>query len=125
MYYAYLRVSTNKQTTDQQRFEILNYADAHKLTIDYWIDETASGTMKIGERKFSQVLAVMNRHDVLIVTELSRLGRSLMEVMSILYTLMEREITVQSSKKAIPWGTTSTPRYWPLHLVCPPKLSER
>lgn len=104
MYYAYLRVSTDKQTTDQQRFEILKYANTHKLTIDHWIEETASGIIKMSERRLGQALALMQSHDVLVVTELSRLGRSLMEVMSILHTLMEREITVQSLKEGYTLG---------------------
>lgn len=87
MHYAYLRVSTDKQTTEQQRFEILKYADAQKLTINHWIEETVSGTTTVGERKLGHLLATMQPHDVLLVTELSRLGRSLMEVMSILHGL--------------------------------------
>jgi putative DNA-invertase from lambdoid prophage Rac len=106
MHYAYLRVSTDKQTTEQQRFEILKYADAQKLTIDSWIEETVSGTAKVGERKLGQLLATMQAHDVLLVTELSRLGRSLMEVMSILHQLMEREVTVYAIKEGYTLGNT-------------------
>jgi DNA invertase Pin-like site-specific DNA recombinase len=104
MRYAYIRVSTDKQTTDTQRFEILKYADAHKLSIDQWIEETVSGTKKVQERKLGQQLPLLQAQDVLIVTEISRLGRSLMEVMSLLHQLMEREVTVYTIKEGYTLG---------------------
>lgn len=104
MYYAYLRVSTDKQTTEQQRFEILKYADAQKLTIDHWIEETVSGRVAVRERKLGHVLTTMQPHDLLVVTELSRLGRSLMEVMSVLHALMERGIVVHAIKEGYTLG---------------------
>ena len=106
MHYAYLRVSTDKQTTEQQRFEILKYADAQKLTIDHWIEETVSGTTKVSERKLGRLLTTMQAQDVLLVTELSRLGRSLMEVMSVLHGLMEQEVTVYAIKEGYTLGNT-------------------
>lgn len=105
-YYAYLRVSTDKQTTEQQRFEILKYADAQKITINYWIEETVSGAAKVRERKLSELLGTIQPHDMLIVTELSRLGRSLMEVMSILHSLMEQDVTVYAIKEGYTLGNT-------------------
>jgi hypothetical protein len=47
MIYGYIRVSTDKQTTDNQRFEILKYADEKKLAIDEWIEETVSSTRRL------------------------------------------------------------------------------
>src|SRR6266699_3706482 len=85
MIYVYIRVSTDKQTTENQRFEILKYADEKKLPIDTWIEETISATKKLSHRKLGALLAAMQPEDVLLVTELSRLGRSLLEVMSILH----------------------------------------
>jgi putative DNA-invertase from lambdoid prophage Rac len=105
-HYAYLRVSTDKQTTEQQRFEILKYADAHKLIIDQWIEETASGTTPIHQRQLGQLLTTLQPTDVLLVTELSRLGRSLMEIMSLLHTLMEHEVTVYAIKEGYTLGNT-------------------
>ena len=104
MHYAYIRVSTDKQTTDTQRFEILKYADAHKLSIDQWIVETISGTKKIEERKLGQLLPTLQAHDVLIVTEISRLGRSLLEVMSLLHQLLERDVTICTIKEGYTLG---------------------
>ncbi len=104
MHYAYIRVSTDKQTTETQRFEILKFADAHKLAIDQWIEETVSGTKKVQERKLGHLLPTLQPQDVLIVTEISRLGRSLMEVMSFLHLLMEREVTVYTIKEGYTLG---------------------
>jgi len=104
MRYAYIRVSTDKQTTETQRFEILKFADQHKLAIDQWIEETVSGTRKVQDRKLGRLLPTLQAQDVLIVTEISRLGRSLMEVMSLLHTLMEREVTVYAIKEGYTLG---------------------
>ncbi|HSH80672.1 MAG TPA: master DNA invertase Mpi family serine-type recombinase [Herpetosiphonaceae bacterium] len=104
MHYAYIRVSTDKQTTETQRFEILKFADAHKLAIDQWIEETVSGTKKVQERKLGQLVPTLRAQDVLIVTEISRLGRSLMEVMSLLHRLMEQEVTVYTIKEGYTLG---------------------
>jgi DNA invertase Pin-like site-specific DNA recombinase len=99
MIYGYIRVSTDKQTTDNQRFEILKYADEKKLTIDEWIEETVSATRRLSDRKLGTLLTRMQKNDILIVSELSRLGRSLMEVMSILHTLMEKNVKVFTTKE--------------------------
>ncbi len=79
MIYAYLRVSSDKQSVENQRYEILKYADAKKLSIDTWIEETVSGTKKVEQRKLGPYLNRMQAADLLIVSELSRLGRNLME----------------------------------------------
>jgi DNA invertase Pin-like site-specific DNA recombinase len=104
MIYGYIRVSTDKQTTENQRFEILKYADAKKLPIDTWIEETISATKKLSHRKLGALLAAMQPEDILLVTELSRLGRSLLEVMSILHTLMEKEVKVFTTKERYELG---------------------
>lgn len=99
MIYGYIRVSTDKQTTDNQRFEILKYADEKKLSIDAWIEETVSSTRKLSQRKLGALITEMKKDDILLVSELSRLGRSLMEVMSILHTLMEKNVKVFTTKE--------------------------
>ena len=75
MIYGYIRVSTDKQTTDNQRFEILKYADEKKLSIDEWIEETVSSTRRLSDRKLGALLTRMQKNDILIVSELSRLGQ--------------------------------------------------
>ena len=104
MTYAYIRVSTDKQTTENQRYEILKYASEKKCSIDRWIEETISATKHLSHRRLGQLLEDMQEGDILIVTELSRLGRSLMEVMSILHTLMEKEVKVLTTKERYEFG---------------------
>ncbi len=104
MIYAYIRVSTDKQTTENQHFELLQFADEKKLAIDSWVDETISATKSLTDRKLGLLLAEMKKDDVLIVTELSRLGRSLMEVMSILHALMEKQAKVLTTKERYELG---------------------
>jgi putative DNA-invertase from lambdoid prophage Rac len=104
MIYGYIRVSMDRQTTGNQRFEILKFADEEKLRVDRWIEETISATKKLSHRKLGLLLTTMQPDDVLIVTELSRLGRSLMEVMSILHTLMEKEVKVFTTKERYELG---------------------
>lgn len=69
------------------------------MPIDEWIEETISGTKKVSERELGKLLAKMQKGDILIVTELSRLGRNLMQIMSILHTCMEKEIMVFTIKE--------------------------
>jgi DNA invertase Pin-like site-specific DNA recombinase len=104
MIYGYIRVSTDKQTTDNQRFEILKFASEKKLPVDKWIEETISATKKLPERKLGELINRMHEEDILIVSELSRLGRSLLEVMSILHTLMEKEVKVFTTKERYELG---------------------
>lgn len=106
MIYGYLRVSTDKQSTENQRFEILKFADERRLQIDHWVEETISATKPLAERQLGQLLAQLQPDDVLIVTELSRLGRSLLEVMSILHQLMETEAKVFTTKERYELGNT-------------------
>src|SRR5947208_14612334 len=104
MIYGYIRVSTDKQTTQNQRFEILKFADEKKLSIDRWIEETISSTKKLSDRKLGALIERMREEDILIVSELSRLGRSLLEVMSILHTLMEKNVKVFTTKERYELG---------------------
>ena len=104
MIYGYIRVSTDKQTTENQRFEILKFAHEKKLSIDRWIEETVSSTRKLSDRKLGALLERMHEDDILIVSELSRLGRSLLEVMSILHTLMEKDVKVFTTKERYELG---------------------
>ncbi len=104
MIYAYIRVSSDKQTTENQRYEILKFADEKKITIDRWIEETVSGTKKVTDRKLGEVIETLSNHDTLIATELSRFGRSLMEVMSILHELMNNKVKVLTTKERYELG---------------------
>ena len=104
MIYGYIRVSTDKQTTENQRFAILKFTDEKKQRIDTWIEETISATKNLESRKLGQLIQTMKKGDVLIVAELSRLGRSLMEVMSILHNLMQKDVKVFTVKERYELG---------------------
>lgn len=99
MIYGYIRVSSDKQTTENQHFEIHNYSILKEMPIDEWIEETISATKHLSDRKFGALLTKMQKGDILIVTELSRLGRNLMQIMSILHTCMEKDIMVFTIKE--------------------------
>ena len=106
MIYGYIRVSTDKRTTENQRFEILKFADEKRLHIDQWVEETISATNRLDDRQLGRLLDRLGPDDILIVTELSRLGRSLLEVMSILHRIMELEAKVFTTKERYALGNT-------------------
>lgn len=104
MIYGYIRVSTDKQTTENQRFEIENFAAEKNILIEEWIEETISGTKNLNDRKFGALLQRIDKDDILIVTELSRMGRNLMQIMSILHTCMEKQAKVFCIKERYELG---------------------
>lgn len=104
MNYGYIRVSTERQTTENQKFEIKNYAREKGIIIDEWIEETISATKKLDQRKFGQLLHKMKKGDMLVVSELSRMGRNLMQIMKILHDCMEKDIQVFTIKERYELG---------------------
>ena len=98
MIYGYIRVSTDKQTVENQRYEIEKYCKERELVIYSWIEETISGTKKIDERKLGKLLSKVKKGDIIICAELSRLGRNMFMIMSILNYCMENEIKVWTIK---------------------------
>ena len=96
---AYLRVSTDKQTIENQRSEIRRFANTRNLDIDKWVEETVSGKVRDTNRKLGGTLKRLKKGDTLIVSELSRLSRTLLDIMSIMRTLLERGITLYSVKE--------------------------
>lgn len=98
MVYGYIRVSTDRQTVENQRFEIKNFCKREAVNIDCWIEETISGTKDIDKRKLGELLCKLQKGDVLICSELSRLGRNLLMIMGILNECMNRDIQVWTIK---------------------------
>lgn len=98
MIYGYIRVSTDRQTVENQRFEINQFCDKNVMVVDKWIEETISGIKTIQERKLGKLLKKMKRDDILICSELSRLGRNLLMIMGILNECMSRDIQVWTIK---------------------------
>lgn len=98
MIYGYIRVSTDKQTVENQRYEIQKYCDARSLAVDRWIEETVSGTKAYRHRTLGTAIKRMTSRDTLICTELSRLGRSLFMIMEILSKCLEKGCRVYTIK---------------------------
>jgi len=98
MIYGYIRVSTDKQTVDNQRFEIERFSTKNNLKIDEWIEETISGNKTPDKRLLGSLLEEVKSGDLIICTELSRLGRSLFMIMSILNQLMLNEVRIWTIK---------------------------
>ncbi|MBO5038143.1 MAG: master DNA invertase Mpi family serine-type recombinase [Alphaproteobacteria bacterium] len=105
MIYGYIRVSTDKQTTENQRFEIKAYAFNNKMIIEKWIMETISATKELEKRKLGKLLKKLKDGDILIASELSRLGRNLLQVMSILHYCMSNGVQVWTIKDNYRLGT--------------------
>lgn len=115
MTYRYIRVSTDKQTVENQRFEINHFCDKNVLVIDKWIEETISGAKSVQDRKLGKLLKRMKKGDVLICSELSRLGRNLLMIMGILNECMNRDDvyripTVQSYAHSNPFSPCKQPK---------------
>ena len=98
MIYGYIRVSSDKQSTENQAFEIIRFAESNHIKIDEWIKEKISSRAELNERKLGGLLKRLKKGDVLITTELSRIGRNLMQIMSILHYCMDRGVRVWTIK---------------------------
>ena len=96
---GYIRVSTEKQNPDNQREEIRRFAEEKSFEIEDWITETVSGKTRYRKRKLGRVLRKLKAGDTLVVTEISRLSRSLTEIMEIMGYCVEREICVYTTKE--------------------------
>lgn len=101
-----MRVSTPQQTLENQPDAVLKFADQRALRIDPWLTETESGTKAATERALAQLLPHLTAHDTLMVTELSRLGRRLMDILHILHLLLDKQVTVISLKEGLESGDT-------------------
>ena len=98
---AYLRVSTPQQDASSQRLAILEYARKHDLHIDDFIEATASGQASEKRRRLDELTSVLQRGDRLVVSELSRLGRSLGQVVAVLDALAKAGVAFVALKENI------------------------
>ena len=105
MIYGYIRVSTDQQSTSNQKFEINRYAASHNIQIDRWVEETISSRKPLNKRKLGSLLAELKDGDILISTEISRLGRSLLEVMGILQHCLEQNCQIWTLKEHYKLGS--------------------
>lgn len=99
MIIGYLRVSTEKQNPENQRDEIRRFAEEKSLAVDSWVAETASGKLPYRKRKLGRLLRRLRSGDVLIVTEISRLSRSLTEIMAIMGYCLEKKACIYTTKE--------------------------
>lgn len=98
MIYGYIRVSSDKQTVENQRFEINEFIKKNDLQINRWVHEVISGTKNFEERKLGKLLKKLKKGDILLCSELSRLGRNLLQIMTILNICMQKEVQVWTIK---------------------------
>ncbi|MCI6485409.1 MAG: master DNA invertase Mpi family serine-type recombinase [Alloprevotella sp.] len=98
MIYGYIRVSSDKQTVENQRFEINKFCEKQNLVINDWIEETISGTKNYTKRQLGNLLKKVKKNDIIICSELSRLGRNLFMIMEILNICMTKECRVWTIK---------------------------
>ncbi len=98
MNYGYIRVSSDKQTVENQRYEIVHFCEKEGISIDGWIEETVSGTKNYDKRELGVLLEKVQKDDLIICSELSRLGRNLFMIMEILNQCMTKECRVWTIK---------------------------
>lgn len=99
MNYGYLRTSTSSQDAELQKYEVLKFADEKHFVISEWVSETVSGAKPYKQRALGPLLNKLQPGDCLIVTEISRLGRSLMEVMEILNLCISKKTVIYTTKE--------------------------
>jgi len=99
--FAYLRVSTDKQELGNQKFEILDYAQKHKIKIDEFMEIEISSRKTTKQRRIDELLSVLQENDSLIVSELSRLGRSVGQIISIVDELIKNKVRLVAIKENI------------------------
>lgn len=100
MVYGYVRVSTTTQTVDNQKFEISQYCSNHSIHGSIrFVEEIKSGKISYKDRVLGKILRKMKPNDVLICAELSRLGRSMLDVMEILNNILKKKIKLISIKE--------------------------
>lgn len=107
MLYGYLRVSTQKQTLENQKFEILEYCKNNNLSTKiFFMEDVKSGTVTYKDRTLGKLLKKLKKEDILIISEISRLGRSMLMVMEILNQLLTKGVTLISVKENMIFDNT-------------------
>ena len=89
---GYIRVSTDKQDFEQQKYALLDYAQKHKMTVEQFIELEMSSRKSKKERRIEELQSILEPEDTLLVTELSRLGRNMLEILGLLQELSESKI---------------------------------
>lgn len=99
MNYGYIRVSTDKQTVKNQKIAIRAYAKKYRIRNIVWYEETISGTKSLHKRVLGQMIDTLQQGDTVIITEISRLGRSMFVIMEAIERFMAKGIKVIAIKE--------------------------
>lgn len=99
MIVGYVRVSTQKQHPENQIEEINRYAKTHDYKIDKWVIEIISGKKGVKGRKLGNLIKKLNKGDTIITTEISRISRSLTDIMAVMGQCLERGINILTTKE--------------------------
>ena len=99
MIYSYIRVSSDQQNCANQKYEVECYATKNNITINEYIEETVSSRKPLKDRKLGKLLNKLSKGDIVISTEISRLGRNMLEVMGILQTCLEKDCEIITIKE--------------------------
>lgn len=98
---GYIRVSSDKQTVDNQRLAILDYCQTHKLNVDEWIEIEMSSRKSTKQRRIDELMERLKKGDTLIVSELSRLARSVGQIAIIVDTLIKNGVRTVCLKEGL------------------------
>lgn len=104
MVYGYIRVSTGKQTLENQKLEIRRYCKFHRLRNIVFVQETVSGTKRPEKRKLGNLIEKAQEGDIIVIAEISRLGRSLMMILNVLQLFLEKGVQVRTIKEGYELG---------------------
>lgn len=96
---GYIRVSTAKQHPENQKDEILRFAEANGFNIDKWVVEVVSGKKHVQGRKLGRLMKDMKKGDSIIVTEISRLSRSITDIMGIMGRCISKGVHIYTIKE--------------------------
>lgn len=100
MIYGYYRVSSDDQTCESQRLGVIDYASKNNLVINKeYFDEGVSGAIEVKERKLNNIVKQAKSGDKLIVSELSRIGRSTFDVLKTINTLNKKGVDIYLVKQ--------------------------
>ena len=113
MIYGYLRVSSDEQDVNNQKQGVIKFAEQHEWKIEAYItDEGISGTKDPSKRALGKLLMKIKKGDIIICSEISRLGRNLLMIMSILQHIMKKVRCFTQSKIIMSWETTFKAPCW-------------
>ena len=103
--YGYVRVSTEQQNCANQHHEIEAFCKKNHLKVNEWVEEVISSRKPLKDRKLGKLLPKLDKDCLLITTEISRLGRNMLEVMGILQTCLEQECQIWTIKENYKLGS--------------------